>query len=42
MADIALHSEAGTGTVGVRPRLDGGFDPRTAIIFLLLLGACFS
>ena len=37
MADVALHAEAGTGAIAVRPRLDGGLNPGTAIIFLLLL-----
>jgi PiT family inorganic phosphate transporter len=37
MADVALHPQAGTGAIGVRPRLDRGLDPRTAIFFLLLL-----
>jgi PiT family inorganic phosphate transporter len=39
MADAALHAQAVTGATGVRPSLDRGFDPRTAIVFLLLLGA---
>ena len=39
MADAALHTQPGTGTIGVRPHLDRGFDPRTVIIFLGLLGA---
>src|SRR5712671_5308003 len=39
MADAALQPQAGTHTVGVRPHLDRGFDPRTAIVFLGLLGA---
>jgi inorganic phosphate transporter, PiT family len=39
MADIALQAQSGTGTIAVRPKLDRGFDPRTAIIFLGLLGA---
>jgi PiT family inorganic phosphate transporter len=39
MADAALQAHAGTGTIAVRPSLDRGFDPRQAIIFLLLLGA---
>ena len=39
MADVALHAQAGTGAIGVRPRLDRGLDPRTAIFFLLLLAA---
>jgi inorganic phosphate transporter, PiT family len=37
MTDAALHVGAGTGTVAVRPKLDRALDPRTAIIFLLLL-----
>jgi inorganic phosphate transporter, PiT family len=37
MADIALHAQTGTGPIGVRPKLDGGLDPRTAIIILLVL-----
>ena len=39
MADAALQPQAGRHTVGVRPHLDRGFDPRTAIVFLGLLGA---
>ena len=39
MADVALHAQAGTGAIGVRPRLDRGVNPRTAIFFLLLLAA---
>src|SRR6202022_3256127 len=39
MADAALQPQAGTHTVGVRPPPDRGFDPRTAIVFLGLLGA---
>jgi len=39
MADAALHTQAVTGPRGVRPSLDRGFDPRTALVFLLLLGA---
>jgi PiT family inorganic phosphate transporter len=38
MADAALQAQAGTGTVAVRPSLDCGFDPRTAMVFLGLLG----
>ena len=34
-----VQARAGTGIVEVRPRLDRGFDPRTAWIFLGLLGA---
>ena len=37
MTDIALQAQAGTGAIAVRPRLDGGLNPGTAIIFLLLL-----
>ena len=37
MADAAL--QAGTGARAVRPALDRGFDPRTAFVFLGLLGA---
>src|SRR6201997_3198621 len=39
MADAALQAQAGTGAVAVRPSLDRGFDPRTVIVFLGLLGA---
>jgi Phosphate transporter family len=39
MADVALQTHAGTGAVSVRPKLDRGFQPRTIIMFLLLLGA---
>jgi PiT family inorganic phosphate transporter len=39
MADVALQAQSGAGTIGVRPKLDRGFDPRTVIIFLGLLGA---
>src|SRR5215467_945432 len=39
MTDAAIHAQAGRGTAKVRPALDRGFDPRTAIIFLGLLGA---
>jgi hypothetical protein len=39
MADAALQAQAGTGTIGVRPHLDRGFDSPTVIIFLGLLGA---
>ncbi len=38
MADAALDARAVTGAKPVRPSLDKGFDPRTAIVFLLLLG----
>jgi PiT family inorganic phosphate transporter len=38
MADAALDAPAVTGTKPVRPSLDKGFDPRAAIVFLLLLG----
>jgi inorganic phosphate transporter, PiT family len=37
MADAALDPLAVTGAKPVRPSLDKGFDPRTAIVFLLLL-----
>jgi inorganic phosphate transporter, PiT family len=37
MADVALQAHAGTGAVAVRPKLDRGFQPRTIIMFLLLL-----
>ena len=37
MVDVALHAQAGTGAVGVRPRLDRGLNPGTTIFFLLLL-----
>jgi PiT family inorganic phosphate transporter len=37
MADAALDALAVTGAKPVRPSLDKGFDPRTAIVFLLLL-----
>src|SRR5262252_3392599 len=39
MADVALHAQAGTGATAVRPRLDRGISPGTAILFLLLLAA---
>jgi inorganic phosphate transporter, PiT family len=39
MADSALHAQAISHGRPVRPSLDRGFDPRTAIVFLLLLGA---
>jgi PiT family inorganic phosphate transporter len=39
MSDAALHARAGTGTIAVRPSLDREFDPRTAMVFLRLLGA---
>jgi inorganic phosphate transporter, PiT family len=39
MVDAALQAQAGTGTIAVRPRLDRGLKPRTAIMFLLLLAA---
>jgi PiT family inorganic phosphate transporter len=39
MSDAALHARAGTGTISVRPSLDREFDPRTAMVFLGLLGA---
>jgi len=38
MADAALDARRVTGAKPVRPSLDKGFDPRTAIVFLLLLG----
>jgi PiT family inorganic phosphate transporter len=38
MADAALDARVATGAKPVRPSLDKGFDPRTAIVFLLLLG----
>jgi inorganic phosphate transporter, PiT family len=37
MADVALQAHVGTGTVAVHPKLDRGFQPRTIIMFLLLL-----
>src|SRR5467141_4868660 len=37
MTDAALHEDVGTGTIAVRPSLDRAIDPRTVIIFLLLL-----
>ena len=37
MTDAALHVGAGSGTIAVRPKIDRAMDPRTAIIFLLLL-----
>jgi signal-transduction protein with cAMP-binding, CBS, and nucleotidyltransferase domain len=39
MAGAALHAQAGTGAIGVRPRLHRWLEPRTAILFLLLLAA---
>src|SRR5258705_1964656 len=39
MTDAALHAQAGTGTIAVRPSLDRATDPRAFIIFLGLLGA---
>jgi PiT family inorganic phosphate transporter len=39
MADAALHTQAGSPPIAVRPKLDRGFDPRTAWVFLGLLGA---
>ncbi len=39
MADAALHARTVTGARPVRPSLDRGFDPRTAWVFLGLLGA---
>ncbi len=38
MTDAALDARAVPGAKPVRPSLDKGFDPRTAIVFLLLLG----
>ena len=38
MADAALQAQVETGTIAVRPSLDRGFDPRTLIVFLGLLG----
>jgi inorganic phosphate transporter, PiT family len=38
MTDAAVDARAVTGAKPVRPSLDKGFDPRTAIVFLLLLG----
>jgi inorganic phosphate transporter, PiT family len=37
MADVALPTHGGTSATAVRPRLDRGFQPRTIIMFLLLL-----
>ena len=37
MADAALHAGAGSGMIAARPKLDRTLDPRTVIIFLLLL-----
>src|SRR6516164_1706526 len=37
MADVALRAEPGTAAIGVRPRLDRGLQPGTAILLLLLL-----
>jgi inorganic phosphate transporter, PiT family len=39
MVDTALHAPASAGSIAARPKLDRGFDPRTAWIFLGLLGA---
>ena len=39
MADVALQAQAAAGAIGVRPRLDRGVNPGTAIFFLLLLAA---
>jgi len=39
MTDAALQTQAGTSVHAVRPSLDREFDPRTAFIFLGLLGA---
>jgi inorganic phosphate transporter, PiT family len=38
MTDTALPVQAGAGSIAVRPKLDRGFDPRTIIVFLGLLG----
>jgi PiT family inorganic phosphate transporter len=38
MVDTALHAPTSAGSVAARPRLDRGFDPRTAWVFLGLLG----
>jgi inorganic phosphate transporter, PiT family len=37
--DAAFQVQPGSGTIAVRSRLDGGFDPRAAMVFLGLLGA---
>jgi PiT family inorganic phosphate transporter len=39
MADAALHAPTGMPAPAVRPSLDRGFEPRTALVFLGLLGA---
>src|SRR5882672_12932431 len=39
MADAALHTQVGSAPIAVRTKLDRGFDPRTALVFLGLLGA---
>jgi inorganic phosphate transporter, PiT family len=39
MTDAAIHVRDETGIRAARPSLDRGLDPRTAIIFFLLLGA---
>src|SRR6202171_2954882 len=39
MTDAALQVGAGSGTIAVRPKLDGTLDPRTAFVFLGLLAA---
>ncbi len=39
MVDTALHAPTTAGTATARPKLDHAFDPRTAWIFLGLLGA---
>jgi inorganic phosphate transporter, PiT family len=39
MTDAAIHVRDETGVRAARPSLDRGLDPRTAIIFFLLLGA---
>ena len=37
MTDFALQSQAVSGAIAPRPKLDHPLDPRTAIIFLLVL-----
>src|SRR6266850_3167486 len=39
MTEAALHAQAGTGTIAVRPSLDRASDPRAVIVFLGLLAA---
>ena len=41
MADVALQAQAAAGAIGVRPRLDRGVNPGTAIFFLLLAAGVF-